>query len=276
MTSKVLCRYHMSGMCNKGADCTFSHDFKAMPAQACRYYLAGFCAYGDECRYDHVRPEWSSAAADRAARTAKSAAVPPPVTVQRPDTSADDRRPLVPSSSGSRPAWQPEPAEHGWGGADAAWQEDDVAWHGDDQPAAGYAFDDGYGDEAGSAVHSYGASARTAHDSHCEAAKGVRDSYCSAPESPHECRQDAGHHSLDESRSCEGSGRRASEAEDGCGGSTDPDAGLCGAFTLSGCCGRRPCHLAHGNICPVRTLPKLPCNYLEFYMQLQCSVFWSC
>ena len=55
MTSKVLCRYHMNGMCNKGEQCAFSHDFAAMPSQTCRYYLAGCCAYGDQCRFDHVR-----------------------------------------------------------------------------------------------------------------------------------------------------------------------------------------------------------------------------
>ena len=55
MTSKVLCRYHMNGMCNKGEHCAFSHDFAAMPSQTCRYYLAGCCAYGDQCRFDHVR-----------------------------------------------------------------------------------------------------------------------------------------------------------------------------------------------------------------------------
>ena len=54
MTSKVLCRYHMNGMCNKGEQCAFSHDFAAMPSQTCRYYLAGCCAYGDQCRFDHV------------------------------------------------------------------------------------------------------------------------------------------------------------------------------------------------------------------------------
>ncbi|KAK9828000.1 hypothetical protein WJX81_007535 [Elliptochloris bilobata] len=34
------------------------------------------------------------------------------------------------------------------------------------------------------------------------------------------------------------------------GGSTDPAAGLCGAYTLSGRCGKRACHLVHGTVCP--------------------------
>ncbi|EFJ52753.1 hypothetical protein VOLCADRAFT_102729 [Volvox carteri f. nagariensis] len=48
--TKVLCKYHMSGVCRFGADCAFSHDLTDLPNLVCKYYLAGCCAYGNRCR----------------------------------------------------------------------------------------------------------------------------------------------------------------------------------------------------------------------------------
>ncbi|GIL49837.1 hypothetical protein Vafri_6155 [Volvox africanus] len=59
--SKVLCKYHVSGVCRFGADCAFSHDLTDLPNLVCKYYLAGCCAYGDHCRYDHKRPDYLQA-----------------------------------------------------------------------------------------------------------------------------------------------------------------------------------------------------------------------
>ncbi|GIL77655.1 hypothetical protein Vretifemale_7147 [Volvox reticuliferus] len=105
--SKVLCKYHVSGVCRFGADCAFSHDMTDMPNMVCKYYLAGCCAYGDRCRYDHKRPDYVQAKGARgsqagsqqppparpAAVAAMAAATPP----ARPSGAAAAAAPAPPS-----------------------------------------------------------------------------------------------------------------------------------------------------------------------------------
>lgn len=250
MTSTVLCRYYMNGACNKGEDCAFSHDFAAMPAQTCRYFLAGFCAYGDKCRYDHVRPEWSAAASERAARQAQAASSQPPAAVRRPGMEPDDGRPLVPASHGAHAAWQPEAARRhrgapSWGAADAAWYNDysvddgvtdpDTLWYPDNDSEDENAFeDDSYPRDSYAAGHQHS-------EAQDEAGGGRAGSPAGSGSSAGQAEQDA-------SRGPGG----ARGAGDGAGGSRNPEAGLCGAFTLAGHCARRPCHQVHGAACPVR------------------------
>jgi hypothetical protein len=50
----VLCRYFVEGRCQKGDDCTFSHDIAPLKKyECCKYYLNGFCSKGDKCIYLH-------------------------------------------------------------------------------------------------------------------------------------------------------------------------------------------------------------------------------
>ncbi|XP_039257609.2 putative E3 ubiquitin-protein ligase makorin-1 [Styela clava] len=54
-STKVLCRYHVHGVCRFGDRCKFSHDLDDQPNLVCTFHKKGVCAYGKECRYDHVR-----------------------------------------------------------------------------------------------------------------------------------------------------------------------------------------------------------------------------
>jgi len=52
---KVLCRYYMMGVCQKGEGCPYSHDrsISNKGTVPCRFYQAGTCANGSNCRFSH-------------------------------------------------------------------------------------------------------------------------------------------------------------------------------------------------------------------------------
>ena len=45
-------------MCNKGAECVYSHDrsLSNRGTLPCKYFSTGTCAYGDNCRFSHAQP----------------------------------------------------------------------------------------------------------------------------------------------------------------------------------------------------------------------------
>lgn len=46
-----LCKFFIKGLCNRGSDCTFSHDTKAFPCHA--YHLRDNCTR-KVCRFSHL------------------------------------------------------------------------------------------------------------------------------------------------------------------------------------------------------------------------------
>ena len=188
-----------------------------------------------------VRPDWSAAAADRAARDASSAAVLPPVTVPRPDASADAGQPLVPATRSGKAAWQAENAQRdwsssSWGAADSSWGDEQAMLHEAryllQATEAQIEADEEEFYEHEEAPEPFGDSVAHSHIS--------ADLAQSRPSPLAEAGGDHRDGGRDES---EGSGE---------GGSTDPQADLCGAYTLSGRCTKRACNLVHAAVCPVR------------------------
>jgi len=57
--SKVLCRYFMMGVCQRGDTCPYSHDrsISNKGTIPCRFYQAGTCANWSNCRFSHGEPE---------------------------------------------------------------------------------------------------------------------------------------------------------------------------------------------------------------------------
>ncbi|KAI8464540.1 MAG: hypothetical protein J3K34DRAFT_526124 [Monoraphidium minutum] len=67
MTSKVPCKFFLSGCCAYGDGCRFSHDGAGGGGggggagvgvggggrEVCKFFLAGNCAYGAQCRFEH-------------------------------------------------------------------------------------------------------------------------------------------------------------------------------------------------------------------------------
>jgi len=56
---KVLCRYYMMGVCQRGDSCPYSHDrsISNKGTIACRFFQAGTCANWDNCRFSHGEPD---------------------------------------------------------------------------------------------------------------------------------------------------------------------------------------------------------------------------
>ena len=222
-----------------------------------------------------MRPEWSAAAADRAARDAAAAAVQPPVTVPRPDAGADAGQPLVPATRSGTAAWQAESGQRDW--SCSSWGAADDAW-GDEQAMlrkarevleATEAWYDQRPEGEGSCEHEE--VLEPGDDS------GAYD-YVSEDQAQGRCSPaaEAGGDLEPGSRS-HGEGGRDESQGSGEGGSTDPQADLCGAYTLSGRCAKRACNLVHGAVCPVRgnvrTLPsrRLSCHAARRQAWSSCS-----
>ena len=207
-----------------------------------------------------VRPDWSAAAADRAARDAASAAVLPPVTVPRPDAGGDAGRPLVPATRSGKAAWQAESGQRDW--SSSSWGAADDAW-GDEQAMLRKAREVLEASEA-----SWCEAEEEGFNEHEEVAElgndSVAQSYISEedaqgrPSTPAEAGGD-----VEPCSGSHGAGGRSESEGSGEGGSMDPQADLCGAYTLSGRCTRRACNLVHGAVCPVRgsTIFRILHNY---------------
>ncbi|UYV83173.1 MKRN1 [Cordylochernes scorpioides] len=57
----ILCRYFLSGVCQNGSNCKFSHDrATGRVDNICKFYLKGSCTYGKGCRYFHDRSRLTS------------------------------------------------------------------------------------------------------------------------------------------------------------------------------------------------------------------------
>eukprot|EP00092_Neocalanus_flemingeri_P040322 GFUD01043917.1.p1 GENE.GFUD01043917.1~~GFUD01043917.1.p1 ORF type:complete len:617 (+),score=100.08 GFUD01043917.1:143-1852(+) len=56
---KVLCRYYMMGVCQRGDDCPYSHDrsISNKGTLPCRFFQSGTCANGSNCRFSHGTPD---------------------------------------------------------------------------------------------------------------------------------------------------------------------------------------------------------------------------
>jgi len=56
---KVLCRYYMMGVCQRGEACPYSHDrsISNKGTIPCRFYQSGTCANGSNCRFSHGQPD---------------------------------------------------------------------------------------------------------------------------------------------------------------------------------------------------------------------------
>lgn len=51
---RLICQYWVNGACNKGKDCTFSHDAPQVKKQEmCKYFLSGTCMKREDCLYSH-------------------------------------------------------------------------------------------------------------------------------------------------------------------------------------------------------------------------------
>ena len=195
-----------------------------------------------------VRPDWSAAAADRAARDAASAAVLPPVTVPWPDAGADAGQPLVPATRNDKAAWQSESGQRDW--SSSSWGAADSSW-GDEQAMLHKARDLLQATEA-----RFEADEEESYE-HEEVPEPFDDSVAHSHISADQAQSrpsplaEAGGDLEPGVRSRGDGGREESEGS-GEGGSTDPPADLCGAYTLSGRCTKRACNLVHGAVCPVR------------------------
>lgn len=199
-----------------------------------------------------VRPDWSAAAADRAARDAASAAAQPPVTVPRPDAGGDAGQPLVPATRSGKAAWQAESGQRDW--SSSSWGAADDAW----------------GDERAMLRRARVLDVFQATEVWCDQ-RPEEEVFCEHEEVPGPVDDSIAHNRVLEDQA---QGRLSPPAEAGgdlepgghshgdCGrdesegsgegGSTDPQADLCGAYTLSGRCAKRACNLVHGAVCPVR------------------------
>ncbi len=52
--NKQMCQYWVNGACNKGAECTFSHDTPQIKKnELCKYFLTGNCFKDKNCLYSH-------------------------------------------------------------------------------------------------------------------------------------------------------------------------------------------------------------------------------
>ena len=203
-----------------------------------------------------VRPDWSAAAANRAARDASSAAALPPVTVPRPDAGADAGQPLVPATRSGQAAWQATSGQRGWsssswGAAGDTWCDEQATW----RKAR---------DTTQAAPEAWRAAEEEIFWEHEQVAEPVSEpsahSFSSEDQaqgesSPAEAGSilEPGSRSPRDGGKNEGEGTAGVPAEcSGKGGSTDLQADLCGAYTLSGRCGKRACNLVHGAVCQVR------------------------
>lgn len=56
---KVLCRYYMMGVCQRGDSCPYSHDrsISNKGTLPCRFFQSGTCANGSNCRFSHGAPD---------------------------------------------------------------------------------------------------------------------------------------------------------------------------------------------------------------------------
>jgi len=56
---KVLCRYYMMGVCQRGDSCPYSHDrsISNKGTLPCRFFQSGTCANGSNCRFSHGQPD---------------------------------------------------------------------------------------------------------------------------------------------------------------------------------------------------------------------------
>eukprot|EP00892_Ulva_mutabilis_P010275 jgi/Ulvmu1/761/UM010_0135.1 len=117
-----MCHFYRQGICNKGADCTFSHDLAHPDSFLCPYFLKGTCIYGEKCQYDHrmpigaTSPRSTGTAASASTGTAASSATAtssvsvnaPPFESKKNGSSAVGGKSSVPSSVSRPPAVQAE------------------------------------------------------------------------------------------------------------------------------------------------------------------------
>ncbi|KHN82802.1 putative E3 ubiquitin-protein ligase makorin-2 [Toxocara canis] len=109
-SSAVLCRYFANNVCNKGAQCPFSHDRTAKPDYVCRFYLAGKCAYGSACRYDHKRPssDWCNKSMGERPKVQKESDTKKPSETSSTVSSFSSRK-LSASAAEFIPSWMKAP-----------------------------------------------------------------------------------------------------------------------------------------------------------------------
>lgn len=56
--SNLVCKHWLKGLCKKGEDCDFLHEYNLRRMSECQFYTKnGYCQNGDECLYLHVNPE---------------------------------------------------------------------------------------------------------------------------------------------------------------------------------------------------------------------------
>ncbi|CAD6581563.1 MAG: RNA-binding component of cleavage and polyadenylation factor [Cyphobasidiales sp. Tagirdzhanova-0007] len=55
--SKTVCKHWLRGLCKKGLDCEFLHEYNLRKMPECWFFTKhGFCSSGDECMYLHITP----------------------------------------------------------------------------------------------------------------------------------------------------------------------------------------------------------------------------
>ena len=54
---KTVCKHWLRGLCKKGMDCEFLHEYNLRKMPECWFFTKhGFCSSGDECMYLHITP----------------------------------------------------------------------------------------------------------------------------------------------------------------------------------------------------------------------------
>jgi cleavage and polyadenylation specificity factor subunit 4 len=54
---RTVCKHWLRGLCKKGADCEFLHEYNLRKMPECYFFTKhGFCSSGDECMYLHITP----------------------------------------------------------------------------------------------------------------------------------------------------------------------------------------------------------------------------
>lgn len=55
--NKIVCKHWLRGLCKKGLNCEFLHEYNLQKMPECQFYVKnGFCTQSPDCQYLHIDP----------------------------------------------------------------------------------------------------------------------------------------------------------------------------------------------------------------------------
>lgn len=55
-TNNLVCKHWLKGLCKKGDQCDFLHEYNIRMRAECTHHSRGYCVSGDDCNYLHLDP----------------------------------------------------------------------------------------------------------------------------------------------------------------------------------------------------------------------------